>query len=64
MIRTTYPPPTAEELEQWERDARKFAGAYTGTAGTLASHVIRLLAELARIERERKQVSAFQRPVL
>lgn len=50
MIRASYPPPTPEELEQWERDARKFAGAYTGTAGTLASHVIRLLAELQRLK--------------
>jgi hypothetical protein len=53
MIRTSYPPPTAEELEQWEREARKFAGAYTGTAGTLAGHVIRLLAELQRLMDER-----------
>jgi hypothetical protein len=53
VIRTAYPPPTEAELEQWERDARTFAGAYTGTAGTLASHVIRLLAELERLRQER-----------
>lgn len=51
MIRTAYPPPTREEREQWERDARRFQGAYTGTTGTLAAHVIRLLAELDRRDR-------------
>ena len=35
-------------LQQCEWDARKFSGAYTGTSGTLAAHVIRLLAELSR----------------
>ncbi len=35
-------------LQQCEFDARRFSGAYTGTAGTLAAHVMRLLAELSR----------------
>ena len=35
-------------LQQCEWDARKFSGAYTGTSGTLAAHVMRLLAELSR----------------
>lgn len=35
-------------LQQAEFDARKFSGAYTGTSGTLAAHVLRLLAELSR----------------
>ncbi len=35
-------------LQQAEFDARKFSGAYTGTSGTLAAHVMRLLAELSR----------------
>jgi len=35
-------------LQQCEWDARKFSGAYTGTSGTLAAHVLRLLAELSR----------------
>ncbi len=35
-------------LQQCEFDARKFSGAYTGTSGTLAAHVMRLLAELSR----------------
>jgi hypothetical protein len=37
-------------LAQCEWDARRFSGAYTGTAGTLASHVLRLLAELSRVK--------------
>jgi hypothetical protein len=35
-------------LQQCEFDARRFSGAYTGTSGTLAAHVMRLLAELSR----------------
>jgi hypothetical protein len=31
-------------------DARQFSGAYTGTAGTLAAHVLRLLFELSRVK--------------
>jgi hypothetical protein len=37
-------------LQQCEFDARKFSGAYTGTSGTLAAHVLRLLAELSRVK--------------
>lgn len=50
-------------LQQCEFDARRFQGAYTGTAGTLAAHVMRLLAELSRVkstlavERARRQDS-------
>jgi hypothetical protein len=32
-----------------EHRARRFSGAYTGTAGTLAGDVIRLLAERQRL---------------
>lgn len=39
-------------LQQAQRDARKFSGAYTGTSGTLAAHVMRLLAELSRVNGE------------
>ena len=35
-------------LQQCEFDARRFSGAYTGTSGTLAAHVMRLLAEPSR----------------
>lgn len=42
-------PLTAEYLAQAEHDARRFSGAYTGTSGTLAAHVMRLLAERRRL---------------
>jgi hypothetical protein len=45
-------PLTLEYMTQAERDARKFSGAYTGTSGTLAAHVMRLLAEVARLNGE------------
>ena len=45
-------PLTAAYLQQAEFDARRFQGAYTGTSGTLAAHVIRLLAELSRVKGE------------
>lgn len=36
-------------LQQCEWDARKFSGCWDqGTSGTLAAHVMRLLAELSR----------------
>lgn len=35
-------------LLECEFRARAFSGAYTGTAGTLAADVLRLLAELSR----------------
>jgi hypothetical protein len=34
-------------LQQCEFDARRFSGAYSGT---LAAHVMRLLAELSRVK--------------
>jgi hypothetical protein len=39
-------------LVQAEQDARRFQGAYTGTSGTLAAHVMRLLAEVRRLKVE------------
>jgi hypothetical protein len=39
-------------LARAEYDARTFSGAYTGTSGTLAAHVMRLLAELSRVKGE------------
>lgn len=36
-------------LIQCEHDARRFQGAYTGTSGTLAAHVLRLLKERQRL---------------
>lgn len=43
-------PLTDAYLAECEHDARRFSGAYTGTAGTLAGHVMRLLAELSRVK--------------
>ena len=43
-------PLTDAYLQQCEWDARRFSGAYTGTSGTLAAHVMRLLAELSRVK--------------
>jgi hypothetical protein len=43
-------PLTDAYLQQCEFDARKFSGAWTGTSGTLAAHVMRLLAELRRLK--------------
>jgi hypothetical protein len=45
-------PLTDAYLQQCEWDARRFSGAYTGTSGTLAAHVMRLLAELSRVKGE------------
>lgn len=45
-------PLTDAYLQQAEFDARRFSGAWTGTSGTLAAHVMRLLAELSRVKGE------------
>lgn len=39
-------------LQQAEWDARRFQGAYTGTAGTLAAHVLRMLDEIRTLRAE------------
>jgi hypothetical protein len=43
-------PLTDKYLVEAAQDARRFSGAYTGTAGTLAAHVLRLLAEVRRLK--------------
>lgn len=43
-------PLTDDYLAKAERDARRFQGAWTGTAGTLAAHVMRLLGEVKRLK--------------
>ena len=40
---------TEDDLVRMEHRARRFQGAFTGTSGTLAADVIRLLAERARL---------------
>ena len=42
-------PLTDDDLAQMEHRARRFSGAYTGTSGTLAADVIRLLKERQRL---------------
>jgi hypothetical protein len=42
-------PLTADDLARMEHRARRFQGAYTGTSGTLAADVLRLLRERRRL---------------
>jgi hypothetical protein len=42
-------PLTADDIVRMEHRARRFQGAWTGTSGTLAADVMRLLAERARL---------------
>ena len=47
------PEPLADAyLLECEMRARQFSGAFTGTSGTLAADVLRLLAELGRVKGE------------
>lgn len=43
-------PLTDAYLLECEMRARRFSGAFTGTSGTLAADVLRLLAELSRVK--------------
>jgi len=45
-------PLTDAYLLECELRARKFSGAYTGTSGTMAADVLRLLAEVRRLKGE------------
>ena len=52
-INDEVPPLEDEYLRTCEADARKFSANWdTGTSGTLAAHVMRLLRELARVKAE------------
>jgi len=42
-------PLTADDLTRIEHRARRFSGAWTGTSGTLAADVMRLLEERRRL---------------
>jgi len=46
------PPLTADDLARMEHRARRFSGAWTGTSGTLAADVMRLLRERLRLLEE------------
>ena len=56
---------TEDDLVRMEHRARKFQGAYTGTSGTLAADVLRLLAERARLlcelARAEERITYWQR---
>ena len=43
---------TTDDMTTMEQAARKFAGAWTGTSGTLAGYVILLLGEVRRLKVE------------
>lgn len=52
MTRTPTPTPlplTADDCARMEQRARRFQGAWTGTSGTLAADVMRLLWERQRL---------------
>ena len=46
---TSTEPMTDDDLAHMEHRARRFQGAWTGTSGTLAADVMRLLAERKRL---------------
>lgn len=56
-------PLAASYLEECERRARAFQGAWTGTGGTLAADVIRLLGEVRRLQIEIAYRDELRRPL-
>jgi hypothetical protein len=56
-------PLTVEYLAECEQRARRFSGAYTGTSGTLAGDVMRLLAEVRRLRVEAAYREELRRPM-
>jgi hypothetical protein len=46
---TSTEPLTEDDLAHMEHRARRFQGAWTGTSGTLAADVVRLLQERKRL---------------
>ena len=56
-------PLTPDYLQQCEYRARKFAGAYTGTSGSLAADVLRLLSEVRRLKVESAYRAEMRRPL-
>lgn len=53
-------PLTDDDLVRMEHRARRFSGAWTGTSGTLAADVMRLLAERRRLLEELARVRETQ----
>jgi hypothetical protein len=56
-------PLAAAYLAECEQRARRFSGAYTGTSGTLAADVMRLLAEVRRLRVEAAYRDELRRPM-
>lgn len=56
-------PLTDAYLAECERRARQFSGAYTGTSGTLAADVLRLIFEVRRLKVEAAYRENIKRPM-
>lgn len=56
-------PLTADDLVRMEHRARRFQGAWTGTSGTLAADVMRLLEERRRLLAELAAAKEKTRPI-
>jgi hypothetical protein len=59
----TREPLTDAYLAECEQRARQFSGAYTGTSGTLAADVLRLLAEVRRLKVQAAYRDNLRRPM-
>jgi len=55
-------PLTDAYLAECEHRARRFSGAYTGTSGTLAADVMRLLFEVRRLKVEAAYRQELRQP--
>lgn len=56
-------PLTPEEMATMEQAARRYQGAWTGTSGTLAAHVMRLIQEVRRLQVEAAYRRELRRPM-
>jgi hypothetical protein len=54
---------SSEDLARIEHRARRFQGAWTGTSGSLAADVIRLLSEVRRLKVEAAYREELRRPM-
>jgi hypothetical protein len=58
----TREPLTDAYLAECEHRARQFSGAYTGTSGTLAADVMRLIFEVRRLKVEAAYREELRQP--
>jgi hypothetical protein len=56
-------PLTDAYLAECEQRARRFSGAFTGTSGSLAADVMRLLLEVRRLKVEAAYRENLRRPM-